>query len=182
MLVFKYSFFLGEANLNNVYFHVSLILGAVFVVQWTSFERVLCLFEKLMYLLAIYLLVWFAIASVEPSVIRKLPIIENSVSTRFYSAMFANFTTYSMIDSFYLRNFGMFREPEVYQVCLNFALMIYLFGNKSWGYRNIFHAIIYVAAIATTTSTTGLIAMIVLMRAFLVECNDEKKKLKNGFL
>ena len=90
----------GETNLNNVYFHVALIIGALFVVKWTSFERVAYLFEKLMYLLAIYSLVWFAIATFGPSIIRKLPIIENSAGTRFYSAVFANFTYYSMIDSF----------------------------------------------------------------------------------
>ncbi|MFR1476352.1 O-antigen ligase family protein [Ruthenibacterium lactatiformans] len=172
----------GETNMNNVYFHVALIIGALFVVQWTSFERMAYLFEKLMYLLAIYSLVWFAVATFSPAIIRKLPIIENSAGTRFYSAVFANFTYYSMVDSFYLRNFGMFREPGVYQMFLNFALMVYLFRNWIWKRENILHVIIYIVAIATTTSTTGLVALAVLMCAFLVESNAERKRLKKWIL
>lgn len=172
----------GETNMNNVFFHTALIIGALFAVQWTSFERIAHLFEKLMYLLAIYSLVWFAVATLGTPIIRKLPIIENSAGTQFYSALFANFTYYSMVDSFYLRNFGMFREPGVYQMFLNFALMVYLFKNRIWERGNILHVIIYIVAIATTTSTTGLVALAVLVCAFLIERNAERKKLKKWIL
>lgn len=64
-----------------------------------------------------------------------------------------------------VRNYGIFREPGVYQMYLVMALVLQLLvvkQNSLWRY------IILVAAIATTISTTGYIALAFFLMLFVV--------------
>ncbi len=168
----------GDANINNIFFHVALILCGFLVTQWITLSRLLFLYEKSLFFLAEYSIVWFGIAMAFPQIIRKLPLFKNSGGTIFYSAVLANFTKYSMVDSFYLRSFCMFREPGVYQMFLNFALCIYLFSVGKQKKKSLTHIAIYALSIISTTSSTGIFALAVLICAFLIKYNPDNKVLK----
>ena len=79
------------------------------------------------------------------------------------------------------RNYGIFYEPGVYQVLLNSALYLLLFGNdklllkKKSNQKNL---IIILLAIATARSTTGYISMIIILFGFLIKRYRAHIKLK----
>ena len=135
-----------------------------------------------MFFLAIYSLVCFGIANISTEVVRKFPIVTNVADVEFYCMGLSVFTKYSMVDSFFLRNYGMFREPGVYQMFLNFALCCYLFCRTTPKKLNVLHIAVYLVAILTTTSTTGIFSLIVLILAFVADRNTENKKIKRWVL
>lgn len=78
------------------------------------------------------------------------------------------------VDSQHYRNFGIFREPGYYAVFLVWALFIAMFKKKI----NIKQVIILFAALATTFSTGGYVAGLLLLLAFLFNQQKIEKKVK----
>jgi len=172
----------GQANLMNILYHCAAVLSGVMIVGVLPIKDFVRYFEKVMFFLAIYSLICFGIANVSTEIVRKFPVMTNIADVEFYCMGLTVFTKYSMIDSFFLRNYGMFREPGVYQMFLNFALCCYLFCKTTSEKLNIFHIAVYLVSILTTTSTTGIFSVMVLMLAFVAECNTENKKIKRWVL
>lgn len=172
----------GQANLMNILYHCVAVLSGVMIVGILPIKDFVRYFEKVMFFLAIYSLVCFGIANISTEIIRRFPVMTNIADVEFYCLGLAVFTKYSMIDSFFLRNYGMFREPGVYQMFLNFALCCYLFCKTTPKKLNVFHIAVYLVAILTTTSTTGIFSVIVVMLAFVADCNTENKKIKRWVL
>lgn len=172
----------GQANLMNILYHCAAVLSGVLIVGVLSIKDFTKYFEKVMFFLAIYSLVCFGIANISTEVVRKFPIVTNVADVEFYCMGLSVFTKYSMVDSFFLRNYGMFREPGVYQMFLNFALCCYLFCRTTPKKLNVLHIAVYLVAILTTTSTTGIFSLIVLILAFVADRNTENKKIKRWVL
>lgn len=72
------------------------------------------------------------------------------------------------------RNFGIFNEPGHYSVFLVWALIIALFATKV----DIKKVLILIIALATTLSTNGILCLVVLIAAFLINRTDISKKVK----
>lgn len=172
----------GEANLMNILYHCAAVLSGVMIVGVLPIKDFVRSFEKVMFFLAIYSLVCFGLASISTEIIRGFPIITNISDVEFYCLGLSVFTKYSMVDSFFLRNYGMFREPGVYQMFLNFALCCYVFCKTDRKNLRVFHIAVYLVAILTTTSTTGIFSLLILMLAFVADRNTENKKIKRWVL
>lgn len=172
----------GQANLMNILYHCAGILSGVLIVGVLPIKDFVKYFERVMFVLAIYSLICFGIANVSTEIIKKFPIVTNVANVEFYCLGLSFFTKYSMVDTFFLRNFGMFREPGVYQMFLNFALCCYLFCKTTPKKRNVLHLAVYLVAILTTTSTTGIFSLIVLILAFVADRNTENKRIKRWVL
>jgi len=71
----------------------------------------------------------------------------------------------------YYRNFGIFREPGVYQVFLNFALIFELFAVKRSA--KIAYVAILTATIITTFSTPGILTALILILVYILQ-KDKK--------
>lgn len=166
----------GENTINNVMYTVLLILSGALIANVVSFIDIAFLLEKVVFMLAVCSLVLFAAAWVFPSFVMSFPIITNVGENEFYNMGFSMIPAYGMIDSHYLRNFGIFREPGVFQMYLNFALAIYLFLVKEK--KHVLHIAVYLIAILSTTSTTALLASAVLILTALLQNDTHDKKLK----
>lgn len=84
----------------------------------------------------------------------------------------------------YARNFGIFREPGVYQFFLNLALVFLLFfegggcGKSIWHTKEKRMAAIIIVTIFSTLSTAGIFGMACILAAFLVN----KKKINREYM
>ena len=172
----------GQANMMNILYHCAAVLSGVLIVGILPIKDFVRYFEKVMFFLAIYSLVCFGIANISTEIIKKFPVLINTGDVEFYCMGLAVFTKYSMVDSFFLRNYGMFGEPGVYQMFLNFALCCYLFCKTTPKKLNAFHITVYLAAILTTASTTGIFSVIVLILAFVAGRNTGNRKIKRWVL
>lgn len=122
----------------NILYHCAAVLSGVMIVGVLPIKDFVRYFEKVMFFLAIYSLICFGIANVSTEIVRKFPVMTNIADVEFYCMGLTVFTKYSMIDSFFLRNYGVFREPGVYQMFLNFALCCYLFCKTTSEKLNVF--------------------------------------------
>lgn len=168
----------GQGNLMNTISQCFAVLCGILVVGHVSLKNFIRYFEKLMFFLAAYSLICFGIATIIPQMIKMAPVIVNTEGMEFYCLGLAVVGKYSLVDTFFLRNFGMFREPGVYQMFLNLALCFYLFCDISNHKRSIIRIVIYITAILTTMSTTGILSMSILFLALFAQKNQENRKIK----
>ncbi len=77
--------------------------------------------------------------------------------------------------SHFIRNYGPFREPGVFQMYLILSLVFGLFYKREQDWKK---TIVLVLALLTTFSTTGYIALFMLMGGFWICNNKETKETK----
>ena len=77
-----------------------------------------------------------------------------------------------------VRNYGIFREPGVYQMFLMLGLLFYTYYGREF---KIYRFFIYIVAVVLTYSTTGYIALIIYLTLYLIKdprkISGKKKKL-----
>lgn len=109
-------------------------------------------FISVMYWLSIISLIGFALY-------RLFPVLHNINIVRYnYSNLFIYIDT-----TRYTRNTGMFWEPGAYQTFLNIALLFEILKNKF----NAKKVIIFIITILTTYSTTGYLALLLIVCIFI---------------
>ena len=136
-------------------------------------------FEKIMFILAFISVICTLIAEVNLSVFSVFPVFYNSANTAFY-----NMGIYMIPASrILLRNYGIFREPGVYQMFLILALLFHVYYAKK---IKVSHLVMFILAIVLTFSTTGYIALVFFLILFLIKRNEffseNKKKYAMVFL
>ena len=131
-------------------------------------------FFSLFSLITTYLLKYLAIYNVIPSVI-----FSNSSGLKFYNYLFS----YSVIYENYLRNFGIFREPGVFQFFIFISIFLCLYQIK-WNCKKNKYVILILLTITmfSTFSTSGVIEMIFLYIFYFFEKKLYKNKLILGIL
>lgn len=137
------------------------------------------LYVKLMKYLAFFSLITYLCGIFLFPLIQQFPTItlENSVGLTQKSANLGfSFVTYS--SELRLRNFGLFREPGVYQAFLNIALIFELFINKN--NKNKRNCIIILSlTVLSTLSTSGIICWILIMLCYYsyIDTKDNNGKI-----
>jgi hypothetical protein len=91
-----------------------------------------------------------------------IPVISNSAGVRFSFLFFTNIPHFVYMIP---RNYGPFWEPGVFQSYLFAALFLVLFVKKDLVR---FDAVLFIAAIITTFSTTGIIVLGIILAAYLI--------------
>lgn len=139
------------------------------------------IFTKIMVFLAAYSLVFYVIFLKEVSflnnILNILPELKRNVvhQNRFANLIFTNIPIDNVPAR--ARNWGVFWEPGAYSVYLNIALAILLFAGVE--IKNKKRAIyILIITIVTTFSTTGILAMILLLLGYLLKNNIESVRYK----
>ena len=167
-------------NVLSTYLHIcTVIINAWLIVQQFSFEKFATVFEKAMFVMAVYSLIVYAIALMAPQIIRSLPVIENIAGNRYYCAGLAIISKNGLDSGTLFRSFGIFREPGMYQIFLNISFCIYLFYQKG---ASIFKIALYILAVFSTISTTGIATMLLIFVIFTIASKTRRKWLIVSFL
>lgn len=163
-------------DLRQGYFYkfVILLISCV-VVNFINLEDFARHYDKIMYLLALISVVCMIIASINLNAFSIFPVFYNSANATFYNA----FIWYVPTTGRLMRNYGIFREPGVYQMFLIYALLINLNVLKK---LNLLHLAVYVLALFFTYSTTGYVAFLFFVVLFLIRQQKEVDKRKKYML
>jgi len=161
--VFNNDFSLGHLVLILIY-----IYSMIFI-SYINIDEFIKIFQNVVFVLALISLIVYLLSVSMYSFVNILPKITNKAGNQFYSLFIMNIPD---IYALY-RNFGLFREPGVYQMYLNVSLIFMLF------YKNIeakiYKISIIILTILSTFSTTGYIVMLSLLLTFFILTNNKKK-------
>lgn len=153
----------------------AIAIGCLFtnVVSYSDFKN---LYTRIMFFLAFFSLVTFAISVIAPQLVQLLPqIVRQGGGANYYNALFS-----VICDSTYVsRNYGLFWEPGAFSIFLNIALFIELFQQKA----SIKNVAVLCLAILSTLSTLGIACMLVLVMGYVSQRQAfVRKGIKNFIL
>ena len=95
----------------------------------------------------------------------------NTSGMSFYNLFIVVIPKIYYYSSIMVRNFGLFREPGVYQMYIILALIIQLFIFSK---PNLKITIMYILVLISTFSTTGYIALLLLLGTYMVKRNKNR--------
>lgn len=171
-----------NADLNNKYFYefFLLVFALIFTTKY-SLKDFIESFSLIIYILAILSWVTYLISIFGMPVQSFFPIIVNKAGTRFYNLFIGVIPLNENWVNVY-RNYGIFREPGVYQIFLNLALM-FLLNRKQDGYfankKKYFMAVIVLTlTVISTLSTAGFFILALNFLIFILN-NNKANNLSN---
>lgn len=154
--------FTAEQELNLKYFFECLVILQAYlictVIPVQDFKQA---FVNVLALLAVVSVFGFALRYVYPGIVKILPIITNTSDYKYGSLLLTTIPHDMLYVTF--RNYGIFREPGVYQFFLNLALIFLLEKPdvaKSWQFYAILLAMVF------TFSTAGYILCIAIILVY----------------
>ena len=161
-------------DLRTGYFYKCIILILSFkITEKMSLQDFAQKFEKVIFVLAFVSMICTLIAEVNLAIFSVFPVFFNSANTSFYNMGLYMVPTSAQL----LRNYGIFREPGVYQMFLMIALLFHLYFSDELKKS---HIVVFISSIVLTFSTTGYIALAFFLVLFLIKKNesftDNKKK------
>ena len=159
------------------FYRIGLIFAGALIASYISFDLFALQFSRVITVLASASLIGFGLNILRPGFVRLFPVIVNTVGLKFYNLFltaipgmyFDNITNMP-------RNFGLFREPGVFQIFLILALSIQLFVFSK---PHVISSVIYLIALLTTLSTAGYIAVIVLLAGYLMSNSRNRIDARN---
>jgi len=138
-------------------------------INFKIFTKLFCIFIYYLSLISIFC---YLLVILIPAVVDYFPMISNIVGNRVYNlylCVIYEGDGYSMI-----RNTSIFREPGVYMIYVNLAIIFSLFYHEIVNKKYLF---IYCIAIITTMSTAGIIITgFILFMSFLIDGNSYSKR------
>ncbi len=169
------------AGLNDNYFTLGyfykmlLIIVSLLIASLKPISFFLVNYEKIVRVLALVSIVGYVSYLLFANLSALFPIVVNSGEMRFINLYVVMIPDYGF-PGVLIRNWGIFREPGVFQIYLNMALLIQLFYLKKVSVKAV---IIYIVAIITTYSTTGyfIMALMVMFYFFYKQYRWNKSKL-----
>lgn len=160
------------------YFYKLLIVGlGLLVTTFIPLNIFIVYYDKIMTALASLSLVGYGAYILFNGIINYFPIITNVSNREFYN-LFVTYIPNYLYPGVLIRNWGIFREPGVFQIYLVFGLLIQLFILHK---PNKYSIIIYIITILTTFSTTSYIALFLVLCGYFISI-DKYKKHKRNFL
>jgi len=149
-------------------FKISLLIFGFFFTYFIEQERFIDFYIKLMRIIAVLSLIglFFARAIMEMDI---FPVVTNVSGINFTSLFFTNIPHYA----YYIRNFGSFWEPGVYQAYLFVALFFVLFCRNQLRKMDV---LLFSLTIVSTFSTTGFFALATLLFGYIMSKQTNGKK------
>lgn len=151
-----------ESQLNLKYFfEVMVILQAYLICTVVSVEDFKRAFTNIMAVLAIISVAGFALRYIYPGIVNHIPVLTNLSDMQYGNLLLTTIPHDVMYVTF--RNYGIFREPGVYQFFLNLALIFLLEKPntfKSWQMYALLLAMVF------TFSTAGYIIVIAILLVY----------------
>jgi hypothetical protein len=170
------TFMVNNEGLNQILITVALFLTAFIFTVFYNINDFLKKFIKIMSFLCVYSLVLYFATILLPDMVKHLPIVQNVQGKLAYNAFFSTIR----LDSYLIRNQGIFWEPGAFQTFINLALIFNLFIFKENQRKNL---VIFGMALFTTFSTTGYIVGLIIIFVFVLHSQkkEERKKLKRTY-
>lgn len=134
---------------------VAIAIGWLFtnIVSYSDFKN---LYTRIMFFLAFFSLITFAVSVVAPQLVLLLPqIVRQGGGANYYNALFSVICNSTYVS----RNYGIFWEPGAFSIFLNIALFIELFHQNA----SIKNVAVLCLAILSTLSTLGIACMLALV-------------------
>lgn len=154
-----------------------IIMGSGFLFAAVfSRDKFMYIFEKVIYVIAFVSLVLFALKMFLPSAFSLFPTIYNTQSLPFYNVFIWVIPKWSRD---VLRLYGPFREPGVFQMYLNLALLFFIKLN---GKLTLKRAIVYIGALIITYSTTGYIVLLFTLLYYVFEKESTGARAQKNFM
>lgn len=151
-----------DIRLGYIYFLVVLCVGSM--LMWIAgTDRMFEFFYKAMTVISVVSVIAFGLQKVYPPFATLFPVVYNVTGLAFRFLVVTNLDdTYAT----FLRNWGPFREPGVFQAFVAFSLMYGMFRKKR---VSLWSILFHILAIATTFSTTGYIVLMLIVGATIVQ-------------
>ena len=162
------SCFFRECSTSMFVIYLAYIFVGYFVATRISFDTFSRVFEKTIYFICCFSIVIELIAYIIPSISHIFPIVTNTADHQIVNFVFSGIEL-NNFGSVFLRNHGIFWEPGVFQIYINFALIIYLFYQKKFSIKKV---LIYSLSIFITFSTAGYIVYAVIMLSYFLNSKD----------
>jgi hypothetical protein len=141
-----------------------IIFSAFLINNYMPSKNLVKIFTKYIYILSIISLVVFTAASISDRFLTFFPVFTNKIDVEFYNLVVC--VVFKDVGA--MRNTGIFREPGVYMIYLNIAILFELFYNEK---INKSHLIVYLITLFTTFSTAAFIILLVIAMAYLLKAN-----------
>lgn len=160
-LLLLISSFFNDDLRNGVFYKIALIFLAFSITRKMSLHEFAYYFEKIIYFFACFSLIGMALGLFGKGILSLLPVFLNSADNAFYNALvFCVPVTNSVV-----RNYGIFREPGVYQMYIIWAMVFQVGILKN---AKTSRMVVYILALLTTYSTTGYFALGLVIILFLL--------------
>ncbi|WP_158530877.1 O-antigen ligase family protein [Tenacibaculum sp. E3R01] len=132
-------------------YQVLILVLSFFIANRISISTFTVVYCKLIYFFGLISIMVFILAIIFPSIIKIFPVVVNTSGIEKHNLFLA--VVHGQY-GFGLRNSSIFREPGVFMVYLNIALMLSLFYNKVLEKK---HILVYILCLITSFSTAGVI-------------------------
>lgn len=154
----------NHENTNRMINKALFMTGGLLLCTILDFYSYSIAYRNAMLFLSISSNILWILAYIVPDLVMNLPQIENTVGVKFATIFFAGLDLRT-IQTFTIRNGGIFWEPGVYQMFLNLAILFELFVEEKprKGYLAA-----YCIALLSTFSTTGYIAFFWMMLIYIL--------------
>lgn len=129
---------------------------ATLTIQAIDFDTFIKQYEFIIFCLCLFSLIGVTLYYLAQPLLFGFPDFENGViplKNLFFTVVPMGYTPATF------RNFGIFREPGMFAIYIGIALLIQLYTKRP----SFFHIILYLVTLITTRSTTGFIAVTVLL-------------------
>lgn len=90
-----------------------------------------------------------------------IPKVTNTANVTLYNFVFS----YAIPTSNYIRNFGIFREPGVYQIFISLAMIFEIFNNKNINKKKL---ILFTVTMFSTFSTVGFVNLFIIYAIYFI--------------
>ncbi len=162
-----------DMQANNIFVIILLFTGLFFSLLY-NFEVFVKCYDDVLLALSIISLIFFCIECIAPVLLHIFPQIENISGYKFYNAIL--FVTSVENQTKVRQNYGIFREPGVYQMYLVLGILFQIYKKDGFQLKRV---IIYMLTLLTTLSTTGYIMLLAIFFLLFVKSDGLKKKQKN---
>ncbi|WP_427875241.1 hypothetical protein [Flavobacterium sp. MMS24-S5] len=156
-------------------YQIWLFFLALIIVNFYSYKNFIDVYLKLIYILSLISLIIFVIASISLSFFEIFPVQYNSAGATMYNLGVA----IVFADGSYVRNTSIFREPGVFMIYLNIAILFELFFKSEINKKYLF---VFILALFSTFSTAAFITVGIIFISFLFTNNKSKASIKNKSL
>ncbi|MDB5288272.1 MAG: hypothetical protein JWR05_3221 [Mucilaginibacter sp.] len=156
-------------------YQVLVIFLAYLISNYIPSKELVRLYIKYIYVLSIISIIVFIIASVSDSFLSFFPISVNVGNVEFYNL----FVCVVFKDVGEMRNTGIFREPGVYMIYLNIAILFELFYKDK---INKLHVVVFLITLFLTFSTAAFIILIFTCIAYLLKKNNREERIYTKLL
>ena len=167
-------------DITGGYFYRIFVLGlSILISEYINMEEFWMYFVRIMKVISISAIIGYGLKLINNYIFNMFPVITNVSGFR-YSNLFI--TCIPENTEGFLRSYGIFREPGVYQMFLIVAMIIYMFVINE---KKTFDLIIFTVALLLTFSTTGYIALIILLIGYFIKkqnLSEKKSRIKAKFM